>query len=145
MRSRVMMIVKIARQHAAQVALAENDSVIQTFAADRADETLGVGILPGRSRRSDDLGDAHLHELLAFDEPDALVQRLMVEIDRMANTPFPLAEREQWIAEAEAEIDRLQRCEEAIVVATGAPREHGCLPWVVLGVKALDAPVVRAA
>jgi hypothetical protein len=38
MRSRVMMIVKIARQHAAQVALAQDDNVIQTFAADRSDE-----------------------------------------------------------------------------------------------------------
>jgi len=59
MRSRVMMILKIARQHAAQVTLAEDDNVIQTFAADRSDETLGVGILPGRSRRGDDLDDAH--------------------------------------------------------------------------------------
>jgi hypothetical protein len=39
------------------------------------------------------------------------------------------------IAELDQEIDRLQRTEEAIVVATGAPRERGCLPWVVLGVK----------
>ena len=47
MRSGVMMILKIARQDAAQVTLAEDDNVIQTFAADRTDETLGVGILPG--------------------------------------------------------------------------------------------------
>jgi hypothetical protein len=47
MRSGVMVILKIARQHAAQVTLAEDDNVIQTFAADRSDETLGVGILPG--------------------------------------------------------------------------------------------------
>jgi len=39
----------------------------------------------------------------------------------------------QQIAELEREIDRLQRTEEAIVVATGAPRERGCPPWVVLG------------
>src|SRR5580692_7792778 len=31
------------------------------------------------------------------------------------------------------------------VVTTGAPRERGCPPWVVLGVKALEAPGVRAA
>ena len=36
-----------------------------------------------------------------------------------------------------------QRTEEAIVVATGAPRERGCPPWVVLGVKAIEAPGVR--
>jgi hypothetical protein len=46
---------------------------------------------------------------------------------------FP-AEREQRIANLEEEIDRLQRTEEAIVVATGGPREAGCPPWVVLGV-----------
>ena len=32
-----------------------------------------------------------------------------------------------------------------IVVATGAPRERGCPPWVVLGVKALEMGGVRAA
>jgi hypothetical protein len=86
-----------------------------------------------------------LHALMAFLQPDVLVERLMAEIDRIANTPCPLAEREQWIAKLEGEIDRLQRCEEAIVVATGAPRERGCPPWVVLGVKAIEAPGARAA
>jgi hypothetical protein len=45
-----------------------------------------------------------------------------------------LAARERArIAELDQEIDRLQRTEEAIVVATGAPRERGCAEWVVLG------------
>ena len=57
----------------------------------------------------------------------------------------PPAEREQQIAELEGEIDRLQRTEEAIVVATSAPRERGCPPWVVLGVKAVEARGIRAA
>jgi hypothetical protein len=61
----------------------------------------------------------------------------MAEINRIANTPCALPEREQQIAE--------QRSEEAIVVATGAPRERGCTPWVVLGVKAVEARGVRAA
>jgi hypothetical protein len=47
MRSRLMMILKIARQDAAQVTLAEDDNVIQAFTSDRTDETLGVGVLPG--------------------------------------------------------------------------------------------------
>ena len=34
------------------------------------------------------------------------------------------------IAELEQEIESLQRAEEAIVVATGAPRERGCPGWV---------------
>jgi hypothetical protein len=45
------------------------------------------------------------------------------------------------VANLEIEIDRLQRMEEAIVVATGAPRER----WVVLGVKAVEARGIRAA
>ena len=52
----------------------------------------------------------------------------MGEIDRIANTPFPLAQRERKIAELEGEIDRLMRIEESLfVVATGAPRQPGCL------------------
>jgi hypothetical protein len=80
-----------------------------------------------------------LHALMAFLQPDVLVERLMVGINQIANWPYPLAEREQQIAKLEDEIDRLQRIEEAIVVATGAPREPGCPPWVVLGVKAVEA------
>jgi hypothetical protein len=86
-----------------------------------------------------------LHALLAFVEPDVLAERLMAEIDRIANTPCPLAQREQRIAKLEEEIDRLQRTEEAIVIATGAPRERGCPPWIVLGVKAIETSGVRAA
>jgi len=85
-----------------------------------------------------------LHVLMAFLQPEVLVERLMAEINRIANTPCPLAEREQQIAELEQQIDRLQRTEEAVVVATGATRERGCPPWVVLGVKATEAPGVRA-
>jgi hypothetical protein len=85
-----------------------------------------------------------LHVLMAFLQPEVLVERLMAEINRIANTPCALPEREQRIAELEQPIDRLQRTEEAIVVATGAPRERGCPPWVVLGVKAVEARSVRA-
>jgi hypothetical protein len=67
----------------------------------------------------------------------------MVEINRIANTPCPLAEREQQIADLEEEIDRLQRTEEAIVVSRDAPRERGCRPWVVLGAKVIEAPGVH--
>jgi hypothetical protein len=86
-----------------------------------------------------------LHALMAFLQPDVLIDRLMAEIDRIANTPYPPAEREQQISELEDQIDRLQRTEEAIVVATGAAREAGCLPWVVLGVKAIERHPAAAA
>jgi len=82
---------------------------------------------------------------MAFLQPDVLVDRLMLAINQIANTPYPPAERGQRIAQLEQEIDRLQRTEEAIVVATGAPRQPGCPPWVMLGVKAIEAPGVRAA
>ena len=42
-----VMILKIPRQDAAQVTLVEDDDVIQTFAANRADEALDEWILPG--------------------------------------------------------------------------------------------------
>ena len=38
-----------------------------------------------------------------------------------------------------------EHTEEVIVVATGASREPGCTPWVVLGVKAVEARGIRAA
>jgi hypothetical protein len=86
-----------------------------------------------------------LHALMAFLQPDLLLDRLMDAINQIANTPCPLAEREQQIAELDREIDRLQRIEEAIVVATGAPRQPGSPAWVVLGVKAVEARGIRAA
>ncbi len=46
MRAGVVMVLKIARENAAQMALAEDDDVIQTFSADRTDETLSVRVLP---------------------------------------------------------------------------------------------------
>jgi hypothetical protein len=63
----------------------------------------------------------------------------------MANEPLPVAERPRRVAALERELDELHRVEEAIVVATGAARERGCPPWVVLGVKAVEARCTRAA
>jgi hypothetical protein len=69
----------------------------------------------------------------------------MSEINGIANTPCPLAKCEQQLAGLEQEIERLQRVEKAIVVASGAARRRGCLPWVVLGARAVEARGVRAA
>ena len=74
-----------------------------------------------------------LHVLMAFLQPEVR----MAEINRIANTPCALPEREQRIAE--------ERTEEAIVVVTGAARERGCPAWVVLGVKAEEVRGARAA
>ena len=43
MRPTLVMILKIGRQHTAQVTLIEDDDVIETFAADRADDALHIG------------------------------------------------------------------------------------------------------
>jgi hypothetical protein len=66
-----------------------------------------------------------LHALLAFLQPDVLVDRLMLAINQIANSPCALPEREQQIADLQIEIDRLHRTEEAIVVATGCATRAG--------------------
>jgi hypothetical protein len=85
------------------------------------------------------------HENLAFLQPEVLVERLMAEIDRIPNTRVLCPSPSERIAELEQKIDRLQRTEEAIAVATGALRERRCPAWIVLGVKAVEARGVRAA
>ena len=47
------------------MALVEDDDVIQTFTADRTDETLSVRVLPRRSWRGDDFRDAHRSNAMA--------------------------------------------------------------------------------
>jgi hypothetical protein len=47
MRSRLVVIMKARRKHAVQVTFPENDDVIESFAAERANDPLGVGVLPG--------------------------------------------------------------------------------------------------
>ena len=47
MRSDRVMVLTILRQDAEEVMLVQDDDVIQTFAADRDDEALDIGILPG--------------------------------------------------------------------------------------------------
>jgi hypothetical protein len=59
MRPAMVMIPKIRQQHTAQVTLIEDDDLIETFAADRANDALDIGILPRRSRCSDDRLDRH--------------------------------------------------------------------------------------
>ena len=59
------MIFKVFRQHTAQVTLVEDDDVIETFAADRADDALDISVLPWRSRCSDDLLDRHRLDAIA--------------------------------------------------------------------------------
>jgi hypothetical protein len=57
-RSHRIVIVKVRRQYAAQMTVIEDDDVIETLTANRADDALDVGVLPGCSWCSDDLLDA---------------------------------------------------------------------------------------
>jgi hypothetical protein len=57
MRAALVVILKICQQHTAQVTFIEDDNLIETFAADRADDALDIGVLPWRSRCCDDLLD----------------------------------------------------------------------------------------
>src|SRR5712671_3028459 len=67
MRSRFVVIVKVGRQHTAQVTLTEDDDVIETLAAHRANDALDVGVLPRRARCRNDLLDFHRLEAITED------------------------------------------------------------------------------
>ena len=66
-----MIVREVRGQSAAQVALAENDDMIQTLTPYRTNQALGEGILPEAVRRREDFLDPHaLHavpKLLAVD------------------------------------------------------------------------------
>jgi hypothetical protein len=47
------------------VTLIEDDDVIETFATDRTDDALDIGVLSRRSRRGDDLLDGHRLDTIA--------------------------------------------------------------------------------
>jgi hypothetical protein len=57
--SSLVMILKICRQNPAQVALIEDDDVIEAFAANLPNDALDVRVLPWRPRRGNDFFDAH--------------------------------------------------------------------------------------
>ena len=64
MRASPVVVGEVAGQDAARVTFAENQNVIQTLAADRADEPFRERVLPRALRRREDFTDAHaLHAL----------------------------------------------------------------------------------
>ena len=48
---RMMVIIEVAGQDAFEVGFVEHDHVIEALPPDRTDQSLDVGILPGRPRR----------------------------------------------------------------------------------------------
>ena len=65
MRAGSVVVVDVRGQDTAQIALVEDDDVIETFAADQTDDPLDVGVLPGRARCGNDLCDPHRLDTLA--------------------------------------------------------------------------------
>jgi hypothetical protein len=59
MRSEFVVVAGVARKDPAQMALAEDDDVIEAFPADRADQSLRMPVLPGRPRRRRVIAYAH--------------------------------------------------------------------------------------
>lgn len=78
--------------------------------------------------------------VLALLLPEQMVKALSHEIERMANVPMSLTERNKRIGELKSEIDTLQRQ----ALALGADTS-GLPPGVVLGVRAVEAKKSRAA
>jgi hypothetical protein len=68
--SRLVVGAGAARQDATQVIVAEEDHVIEALATDRADHALGVGVLPRRTRRDQDVVDAHDLDLVRERAPE---------------------------------------------------------------------------
>ena len=58
-RPRNVVVREVRAKHATQVAFVEHDDEIEAFAANRTEDALGEGILPGRARGDDDLANAH--------------------------------------------------------------------------------------
>src|SRR3979490_1779277 len=92
MRSRLVVIVKVRRQHAAQMMLIEDDDVIQTFTADRTNDAFDVAVLPRRARRSNNLLDTHHTNAIAKNPGH------MTDPDLAAGTevPYPTGRPRKW-------------------------------------------------
>ena len=63
--SRLVVVREVRGQDPQQVRFVEHDHVVQAFAANRADESLHVRVLPGRAVRDDDFLDAQVLEAFA--------------------------------------------------------------------------------
>ena len=59
MRAGAVVVVGISPEHAAQMRLAKNNQMVQTFSSDRSDQALDMSILPRRPRRYGAIPDAH--------------------------------------------------------------------------------------
>src|SRR2546425_11888091 len=58
MRAGGVVVREVTAQQASEVPFVEHDDVIEAFSSNRPDDALGEGILPGRSRRDEDLANS---------------------------------------------------------------------------------------
>src|SRR5260221_6422532 len=59
MRAGLVVICHVGQQYAPKVTLAKHDDVIECLPPDRANQAFGIGVLPGRSRCSWSVANAH--------------------------------------------------------------------------------------
>ena len=72
-RTGVVIVSDVAPQEDPKMVFSENDQVIDALASNRADNSLGVWVLPGRSRSGDDLSNAHsLHSCTEIGSVDRI-------------------------------------------------------------------------
>src|SRR5947209_16535820 len=57
--SGTVVVMRVRAQHVAQMTLSEHDLMIKAFASDRADQSLGIAVLPKRSWRCRSVANAH--------------------------------------------------------------------------------------
>src|SRR5450631_4060122 len=62
---RAVVVNEVGREDSVQMSLAEDDYMVETFAADRSDQALDEGVLPRGTGCAHDLGDAHAFEAMA--------------------------------------------------------------------------------
>jgi hypothetical protein len=65
MRALAIVVGEVGCEDSPQTALAEDHDVVETLAADRADQALNEGVLPGRARRLKTSSMAHTFEAVA--------------------------------------------------------------------------------
>ncbi len=58
-RPSLVVIEEVAAQTTTEVSLVEDNNVVEQFAAEGANDAFGERVLPGRARRSENLGHAH--------------------------------------------------------------------------------------
>jgi hypothetical protein len=96
-RPRSVVVHEVRAKQATQVAFVEHDDEIEAFAADRADDALDEGILPGSARCDDDLANAHtLDPALEVSAVDGIAIAEQVSGRSRPGTRGPSVEPPRW-------------------------------------------------